>query len=77
MFLYYCFLSPGDDLQAGDRFLLNVDRDRILTPEWNTSYSVTEEEAVQGQFNGKMHVLGNFLGTFTLFLFYQETNFRL
>lgn len=66
--MHYCFLSPGDDLRVGDQFLLKVDRSHIAVPEWNSSYSLTDEGAVSGQFDGKIRVRGNFLGKLFLFI---------
>ncbi|XP_026323058.1 sodium/bile acid cotransporter 5-like isoform X2 [Hyposmocoma kahamanoa] len=60
---YVSVSVKGDDLRVGDQFLLEVDRSHIAVPEWNSSYSLTDQEAASGQFDGKLRVKGNFLGS--------------
>ncbi|KAM3960640.1 LOW QUALITY PROTEIN: ileal sodium/bile acid cotransporter [Aphomia sociella] len=52
----------GTGMQVGDTFRLESLRDHITTGDWNSTYSLTEENTESNSWEGKVRVNGNFLG---------------
>ncbi|XP_059050623.1 sodium-dependent organic anion transporter-like [Achroia grisella] len=59
---YVNLTITGTGMQAGDIFTIETERDHVAIGEWNSTYSISEDNSDNNIWHGKVRVIGNFLG---------------
>ncbi|XP_038219547.1 solute carrier family 10 member 6-like [Zerene cesonia] len=61
-YYYVYFNITGSSFRANDELVAISEMEKLATVEWNSTYRLTEAEASNGFFEGRLRVNGHFLG---------------
>ncbi|XP_045506757.1 ileal sodium/bile acid cotransporter-like [Colias croceus] len=67
-YYYVDFNVTGSNFQANDEIVAISEMENLATAEWNSTYRLTEEEANNGFFEGRLRINGHFLGRLEVYI---------